>query len=128
MGLLALDPVDDRSPGHARRWVRAELVVRHLPAGLVEDAVLVVSELVTNSARYVGGRVVVGLQVRETDLQLLVQDAGVLPLFPAAGDGEHGRGLPIVAALTASAVCEQGPTGKRVTCTFLLPSKELAHA
>ncbi|HEV2640118.1 MAG TPA: hypothetical protein VGX23_33600 [Actinocrinis sp.] len=60
--LFSLDPAGDLAPGHARRWLRAELVVRAMPAGLVEDVVLVVSELVTNSAKYVGGRVVVGLK------------------------------------------------------------------
>lgn len=123
MNLLALDPTGDRSPWQARNWARVCLVVRRLPAGLVDDVVLAVSELVTNSAKYVGGRVMVGLTVNPTEVELLVQDAGVLPLFPNRDD-EGGRGLVIVAALAESVTCEQGAKAKRITARF--PRKELA--
>ena len=126
MNLLALDPVDEFSPWQARNWARVCLTVRRLPAGLVDDVVLAVSELVTNSMRYVGGRVMVGLTVGPDDVELLVQDNGVLP-FGRNGSDEGGRGLAIVAELAETAVCEQGATNKRITCTFPLKSEELAH-
>jgi anti-sigma regulatory factor (Ser/Thr protein kinase) len=124
---LTFEHADSSSPRDARHWAHAELAALRMPGDLIDDVVLVVSELVTNCAKFADGPVTVGLLVGESDLQLVVQDAGTLPLLSNPSD-EGGRGLQLVDALTQSMVCEQDSATKRITCTFTLPSKEYARA
>lgn len=116
-------PYDPRRLGALRREVRRALDRSAVPEGAADEAVLVVSELVTNAVthgtspaelRLVLGRESHGLRVEVTD-------AG-----PAAcGDrkavppDEHGRGLPIVAALASDHGVSVRPGG--TTCWADLP-------
>ncbi|MER6308251.1 ATP-binding protein [Streptomyces sp. NPDC001657] len=91
-----------------RRRVRTVLAGWHLTPGLVEDALLVVSELVTNAvvharppavlrlSRAADGRNV--LRVEVTDTGSATPDGQ--PVAERCAD-EHGRGLGIVTALAA---------------------------
>jgi anti-sigma regulatory factor (Ser/Thr protein kinase) len=90
----------------ARAWVQGELEVR-LPAqtraDIVDDATLIVSELLTNAIR-AGCRVVtVGLALEPGCLRLGVTDdaPGVPVLREKHTSDLTGRGLPIVAALAS---------------------------
>lgn len=83
--------------GRVRRWLRANLGA--CPA--VDDAILLVSELVTNalehSASGRGGSFVVAVHHRSTHLRVQVADQGGGPWLPGdASNGLHGRGLLIV--------------------------------
>jgi two-component sensor histidine kinase len=77
-----------------------------MPAAVVGDAALVVSELVGNAVRYgrplEGGTLQVGWSVRDDCVRLQVTDGGG-PSVPARHDAGpedvRGRGLAIVAAL-----------------------------
>jgi anti-sigma regulatory factor (Ser/Thr protein kinase) len=69
----------------------------------IDDAVLVVSEVVTNAVLHGTGTIVVRLRRQGRHIRLDVQDDApdqptVLPLEPGA---ERGRGLNIVAALAS---------------------------
>ncbi|MFJ6069331.1 SpoIIE family protein phosphatase [Streptomyces sp. NPDC093065] len=103
------------APGAARAMVRAALAdwsalglpgTEHLTEHLTADALVVVSELVTNAVVHAGTDVEVGLEV-ETTGTLVVEVADQHPSrAPRGGDhetphepAEYGRGLHLVAAL-----------------------------
>lgn len=83
---------------------------------------VIVSELVTNAIRYVGGPIQVRL-IRDRTLTCEVSDAGhTTPnLRHAASDDEGGRGLFIVAQLTQRWGTRYTPTGKVIWTEQTLP-------
>jgi anti-sigma regulatory factor (Ser/Thr protein kinase) len=83
---------------------------------LIENAALVVTELVTNAVRYSQGDVELHLKVGTHALLIVVRDED--PSLPevsgreaAAWFEESGRGLTIVAALAYACGCEEEPRG-----------------
>lgn len=97
------------SAGEVRRRLGAELAGAGLPAAVVTDAALVVSELVGNAVRYArpltGGVLEVTWSVDADCLLLRVSDGGgaSVPVRHDAGPVDvRGRGLTIVAALARS--------------------------
>ncbi|MEU3679669.1 ATP-binding SpoIIE family protein phosphatase [Streptomyces sp. NPDC030592] len=104
------------APGAARAMARAALAdwsalglpgTEHLTEHLTADALVVVSELVTNAVVHAGTDVEVGLRVEETGT-LVVEVADRHPSRAPSGGGDHetphdpaeyGRGLRLVAAL-----------------------------
>jgi len=100
---IVLDSAGLQAPARARAWLSER--ARNFPDGLVQDALLVVSELVTNAVRH--GRPTVVLHVEEGADCLVVEvtDGGdTLPQLPRirpSAARPAGRGLLIVAA-TAS--------------------------
>ncbi|MEU1542402.1 ATP-binding protein [Actinacidiphila glaucinigra] len=116
-------PHDPRQLGPLRREVRRALDRSAVPEHAADEAVLVVSELVTNAVthgtspaelRLVLGRESHGLRVEVTD-------AGPAPCGDREGvpPDEHGRGLPIVAALASDHGVSVRPGG--TTCWADLP-------
>ena len=99
---LTLEPSTE-APRVARQFV-----ARHaagLPEGLVDDAQVLVSELVTNAVRYGRPAITVGVAATADEVIVEVHDTGeVVPALPA-GLPEltrtSGRGLIIVAALAS---------------------------
>lgn len=92
-----------RAPARARAWI-AELAT-DLPEELVDDAMLVASELVTNAVRYGRPEITVGMARTNRGLRIEVGDQGdalplMAPMVPEA-NRTGGRGLLIVAS-TAS--------------------------
>lgn len=101
-------PAHPTSPGLARRRLRAFL--RHSPqaASLLDDALLVVSELVTNAVLHGCGPINLTLArtapgAESPVLLIEVRNAGTMAGTPPGGHGstaeESGRGLAIVEAL-----------------------------
>jgi DNA-binding response OmpR family regulator len=97
---LAHDPV---APAEARRVVR-DVLLHWGYRDLLDDAALVVSELVTNAVRHAGSASIVVVNRTEGGIRVEVRDDG--PGAPDLGqsptDAEHGRGLMIVAALATA--------------------------
>ena len=84
---------------------------------LVEDAELVVTELVDNVVLHVGGTVEVVLMLRERYLHVAVHDrnhARPALTLPDPGSGEGGRGLLLVDATAADWGSTEVPDGKVV--------------
>src|SRR3954451_9842753 len=92
-------PIDERSVATARRLLLAALDGREDPA--VDDAVLVISELVTNAVRHTRTVLLVLVTIENHTLHVDVTDDN--PTLPTPPDPEHqatgGRGLRIVDAL-----------------------------
>ncbi|MER5184142.1 ATP-binding protein [Streptomyces sp. NPDC002896] len=91
-----------------RRRARTILADWGLPPDTAEDALLVISELVTNAVTHARPPAVLRLAWTELDgrraLRIEVTDAGPVSLAERPADlqpDEHGRGIPIVAALSA---------------------------
>ncbi|MFD3790862.1 ATP-binding protein [Streptomyces cyaneofuscatus] len=91
--------------GVTRRRARELLTARGL-SHVADQAVLILSELVTNAIVHSGGaRITVALSLRAGSLRIDVHDG--VPNFqpsqaqPAGDNDEHGRGLALVQILTA---------------------------
>jgi anti-sigma regulatory factor (Ser/Thr protein kinase) len=113
-------PPRPESVGSARRFLRQRFCAEH-NARVVDIAVLLVSELVTNTVRH--GTPPVALEIgcdAGHALQVRVSDAG--PALPRQGraepDDEGGRGLAIVDLLSDDWGVDPGEQGKTVWFTI----------
>ncbi len=93
---------DVRTVGRARAVIRTELSQLSLSSEVMDDAVLMVSELITNALMYGAEPYELGLHVDAREIMCVVVDSS--PLLPAQAPhdlaAEHGRGLRIIARLS----------------------------
>ncbi len=87
---------------------------------LVDRAVLVASELVTNAIRHTPDGGTIDVQVAPELLRLEVSDAShTHPAeLPHGEHATHGRGLPIISSLASSWGVHDSATGKTVWATI----------
>ncbi|MFE9369113.1 ATP-binding protein [Streptomyces sp. NPDC006711] len=85
----------------ARRITRAFLRHQHIDETVAEDAVLVVSELVSNGVEHSRGELGLRVRCHGRGVRVEVRDSNPAPatLRVAAPDAESGRGLFLVNAL-----------------------------
>ncbi|XIG72350.1 anti-sigma regulatory factor (plasmid) [Streptomyces sp. SGAir0957] len=110
--------------GHLRRVSAARL--RHWGLScLVDDAQMVISELVTNALTHGTGDVVFRCLFGTDVLAIEVDDGSTEQARIAAADDldEHGRGLFIVSALAT--LCGVSPDGTKTWCCFKIPTTAL---
>jgi anti-sigma regulatory factor (Ser/Thr protein kinase) len=95
-------PVSLESPASARGFLREVTCPEHSRAQVLEDAVLLVSELVTNSVLHGGPPIVVAVDCDGSAMQVRVRDGSPrLPVMGSAGPGdENGRGLALMDMLS----------------------------
>jgi anti-sigma regulatory factor (Ser/Thr protein kinase) len=88
---------------------------------LVDRAVLVTSELVTNVILHTPNGGLLELVIAPEQLRLEVSDAShQYPVeVPHGVATDHGRGLPIVASLANDWGVQEGSAGKTVWATFV---------
>jgi anti-sigma regulatory factor (Ser/Thr protein kinase) len=125
-------PGDQMAPAAARSIVETELLQRLDAARnpVVDDAVLVVSELVTNAVLAGSKSVKVAIELHHAELKIeVIDDADGWPEPRAAtATDSTGRGLGIVAAVTERWGVERVATGKsvwarlRLSTNFTVPS------
>ena len=108
-------PINREAPALAREFLRGSTCAEH-HSEVLDDAVLMVSELVTNSVLHGGPPVVVGVDCNGNELQVRVRDGS--PAMPAPRSAqqsdEHGRGLALVAEMSADWGVDPEPDGKHV--------------
>lgn len=121
-------PCDALSPGRARQFCAEQISAMLGDCGardtIIEDATIIVSELVTNSVN-AGCRVVrVALTIHRDRLQLCVyDDAPGQPRMERPGPEDvHGRGLAITAALADDWGVDPAPSGKQVWAELQFPA------
>jgi GAF domain-containing protein/anti-sigma regulatory factor (Ser/Thr protein kinase) len=112
---IELEPVAGSAQA-ARDFVARALDDAGLQAQ-AESAVLLASELVTNSVRHAGSALTVAVAIGQAAVRVEVRDRS--PRLPAMresmlSDDEWGRGLVLVDALAARWGAERLPSGKRV--------------
>lgn len=116
-------PDDLSSVGDARRFVKHKLEEWDVEE-LLDDALLVVSELAANALTHAGSSYRVRLSLTDAALRIEVDDDGVgtPEPQPLTMTEEHGRGLHLVGALAASWGMEaHDGGGKRVWAELPLP-------
>jgi anti-sigma regulatory factor (Ser/Thr protein kinase) len=124
---LVLSP-DLHAPARARAWARAQ--VMDGPVERADDALLIVSELVTNAVRHAGTEVVLTVAVDTRRIRIQVSDgADALPhVKPGSNDGTRpgGRGLVIVSAVASAWGVESSSErpGKTVWADLAVPSAQ----
>ena len=111
-------PLAETAPSAARAWLQVVSCEAH-GAALLDDATLLVSELVTNAVQHGGPPVVLAVDCAETALHVRVRDGS--PALPvpreAVADAETGRGFVLLDALSERWGVEQevaGAGGKEV--------------
>ncbi len=107
-------PFTSEAPTIAREQVRR--FGRNLRAATVDDAVLMVSELVTNAVAHGRPEITLRLRLRPGRLTVAVADCGEAPLECATPSLRQtsGRGLAIVDALATCWGVSQGRVDKQV--------------
>ncbi len=116
---LSIDD-DVRAVHQARAFTRQTLDDWALPGSLPRDAILLVSEMVTNAI--VHGRGPIQLRLRQAREQLVIEvedTATAVPrkLRPTSSD-VHGRGLQLVAIMADEWGTRPGRDGKSVWCAL----------
>ena len=108
-------PAGPLAPGEARRFLREAGCTEHATA-LLESAVLLVSETVTNAVRQGGPPLVVEVDCDEVSLQVRVRDgSAALPVArQARPEDEGGRGLQLLDLLSHDWGVDPEPDGKAV--------------
>ena len=122
---LALDAY---APAAARKIV-SDLLADRVPASVLHDALLLVSELASNSVRHSGvgadGELVLRMRLRSAAVRIDVQDPGIsgmLALREPAPDGA-GLGLHILQALSQAWGIERDcRAGTRVWTQIAIPT------
>ena len=112
------------APAEARRQVRAAIDAWDVPVD-PEVAVLLTSELVTNAIRHEPGEtVLLTITCVCGQLRVDVRDTSCSVPVPADAppDAEAGRGLMLVASLSADWGCHRTPAGKAVYFTLAFPN------
>jgi anti-anti-sigma regulatory factor/anti-sigma regulatory factor (Ser/Thr protein kinase) len=106
----------------ARELVHEACEAWHLPH-LISDAELVVTELVANVVRHVGGDMAILLTLRERYLHIAVRDGSTTRperILPDPDTGEGGRGLLLLDAVATGWGSTEVPDGKIVWATLRL--------
>lgn len=118
---------EPHAPAAARAFAKAalpQLLDRPPPQALCDDLELIVSELVTNAVRADSPTVALSLSVERTRVVVRVRDdgSGWPRQRTATLDDPGGRGLPLVAALSATWGVRLAPTGKVVFAELAVPA------
>lgn len=122
-------PAKATSPARARRFVSGTLAAWHAEGG--EDAVLLVSELVTNALLHARTAMTVHLAEDEPGVvRLSVSDgsAGTLQERRFSLDSGTGRGLRLLGSLALEWGVEPQGAGKTVWCRIALAASEGAES
>ncbi len=116
-------PPEGSAVQDGRRFAAATLTDWELPAEVVQDATLIVSELLTNAIVY--GSPPIRLRLRKTPQELAIEVDDAASAMPrklrATPTDLHGRGLAIVADIGSRWAARPDGYGKTVWSTLAIP-------
>ena len=117
-------PPDVSSAGAARRFVTATLAGWRLDH-LVDDAVLLTSELVTNGLLHARTQLEVVVSADAGEIRIEVRDASLVPVTIRNFSVESGtgRGLRLIGRMADAWGVDPGPAGKSVWFTLPLAGR-----
>ena len=110
-------PASSVSPAAARDWARHAGCQVHA-VDLLDDALLLITELVTNAVLHGGPPILLAIECDDTSLHVRVRDGSpALPARREAGqESQNGRGMTLVELLTSTwgvvPVAHEGGDGK----------------
>lgn len=106
-------PATAAAPSEARALVRRLMPTWRVSADCAEIALLLVSELVTNAVRHVGGPLTISFEMVGDVIRVDVRDlAAALPaVMEASLEAEGGRGIALVQRLSLRWGAEPLPAG-----------------
>ncbi|MDG6106203.1 ATP-binding protein [Dactylosporangium aurantiacum] len=109
-------PLNETAPAVARRSLQTTLFAWGFSdQDWLNAAILVVSELVANAVRHGGGCLALELRAHEAQVTICAADgSAVVPRRRDDPDGDSGRGLAIIEALSQRWGVENHQGGKRV--------------
>lgn len=118
-------PCDAHAPAAARKHAAEVLGGPGVSAAVVNDVVLVVSELVTNAVEAGATSIELGIDIAQHQITVSVgDDTGGWPMLTRPGRyATHGRGLAIIAAMAENWEVQRTGDGKKVTATFATHSR-----
>jgi anti-sigma regulatory factor (Ser/Thr protein kinase) len=112
-------PASSISPAAARDWAQRTGCQEHA-VDLLDDALLLITELVTNAVLHGGPPILLAVECDDTSLHVRVRDGStVLPSRREVGlESEGGRGMTLVELLTSTwgvtPVADEGGVGKEI--------------
>ena len=94
-------PSSEQSPSVAREWATRSGCSTHRMT-VRDEALLLISELITNSVVHGGPPIVLAIECDEALLRVRVRDGSPVAPVPrrASPEDEHGRGMTLVDLLT----------------------------
>lgn len=108
-------PTTTHAPAVARRFLTDAFCAAH-SRSVLEDAMLLTSETITNAVLYGGPPIVLAVECTESAMEIRVRDGS--PELPRRNDpdeyAQHGRGLVLVDVLSDAWGVDAGPDGKAV--------------
>ncbi|MGH9152997.1 MAG: ATP-binding protein [Acidimicrobiales bacterium] len=109
-------PPDPTSAAAGRRFVADVLWQRGFPTEVIDDAVLLTSEAITNAVVHAGTAVDVVVAVDSLTARVEIHDRrpGAAEVVHAAAEAPRGRGLRVVAAVADAWGCRPTGSGKCV--------------
>lgn len=112
------------SAAQARSFVRSRLLALSVPEPLLEDAVLLANELVSNALLHARTDIEVRVDSDERRIRVQVHDGNSrLPVIaPVPVDATSGRGLLLVRELASDWGIEASPGGKAVWFELQCPA------
>ena len=118
---MELDPLPE-SPGRARAQLRQFLRSLRVEEGVVEDAELLVTEMVTNAVLHAKTTVILEVEVDGERVGVAVTDRSDRPLQPRrpSSDAVTGRGLTILDELAPGWSVEHHDRGKTVRFSLVV--------
>jgi CheY-like chemotaxis protein len=125
-GEVSLELMQDLSSVSKARVFVADTLEAHGLPQVVDDALVVVSELVTNAVTHAGSGCVVRVGIDRSAVRIAVEDSGrgTPDPKPFSGDQPHGRGLHIVGALARAWGVTEITGGKMVWAEMSLAPAE----
>ena len=112
-------PTSSSAPAAAREFAKRSGCQEHA-LEMLDDALLLISELVTNSLLHGGPPILLAIECDGAGLHVRVRDGSPVPprARDADDDAENGRGLTLVELLTSTwgvePVADEHGTGKQV--------------
>jgi anti-sigma regulatory factor (Ser/Thr protein kinase) len=119
-------PVDEGDVAAARAFIRENLASWSVPASIVDDVVLLGSELVTNAI--VHGHPPIEMRLRRSEIEITLEVFDAANFYPRrvrpTPYEEHGRGLGIVDVLARDWGTRMTVGGKAVWCVVAIPPSD----